>query len=118
MLTEDLYQSLLHDLDSAITFENKGELNRSRVIARQVAGKAIRILFSKLHLDTPHSFTPYQYLLEIQKYPELVAPIQDEITALTTRVNTDFSFSAKLNLVNATQNILLFVKEFEEKYGK
>jgi hypothetical protein len=114
MLTEDLYQSLLRDLESAIKFENKGEMNRSRVIARQVAGKAIRILFTQLHLDTQQSRTPYQYLIEIQNYPDLVTPIQDEITALTTRVNTDFSFPANLNLVNATQNILLFVKEFKK----
>lgn len=114
MLTENLYQSLLHDLELAIKFENKGEMNRSRVIARQVAGKAIRILFTQLHIDTPQSITPYQYLIDIKNYPELVAPIQDEITALTTRVNTDFSFPAKFNLVNATQNILLFVKEFKK----
>lgn len=114
MITEELYQSLLHDLESAITFEQKGEMNRRRVIARQVAGKAIRILFTQLHLDTPQSITPYQYLLEIQNYPALIAPIQDEITALTTRVNTDFSFSGKLDLVIATQNILLFVKGFKE----
>jgi hypothetical protein len=114
MLTEELYQSLLHDLESAIIFQNKGELNRSRVIARQVAGKAIRILFKQLHLDTPRSITPYQYLIDIQNYPDLIAPIQDEIIALTTRVNTDFSFPGKLNLVNATQNILLFVKGFKE----
>ncbi len=114
MLSEEFYQSLLHDLEPAIRFEEKGELNRSRVIARQVAGKAIRILFSKLKLETPQTITPYQYLLEIQNYPSLIAPIQDEITALTSRVNTDFTFSGKLNLVEATQNILLFVKGFEE----
>lgn len=113
MITEDLYQSLLRDLETAITFDNKGEMNRSRVIARQVAGKAIRILFTQLHLNTPQSLTPYQYLIEIQNYPDLVAPIHEEITALTTRVNTDFSFPADINLVKATQNILLFVKEFE-----
>jgi hypothetical protein len=114
MITEELYQSLLQDLESAITFEKKGEMNRSRVVARQVAGKAIRILFTQLHLDTPQSTTPYQYLIDVQNYPNLFAPIQDEITALTTRVNTDFSFPGKLNLVKATQNILLFAKEFEE----
>ncbi|PKO06992.1 MAG: hypothetical protein CVU41_03635 [Chloroflexi bacterium HGW-Chloroflexi-3] len=114
MITEELYQSLLHDLESAITFENQGEMNRSRVIARQVAGKAIRILFSQLHLETPHSLTPYQYLLDVQNYPDLFAPIQHEIKALTRRVNTDFSFPQNINLVEATQNILLFVKEFEE----
>lgn len=114
MITEELYQSLLHDLESAITFDQKGEMNRSRVIARQVAGKAIRILFTQLHLDTSQSISPYQYLIDVQNYPALVAPIQDEIKALTTRVNTDFSFPGNLNLVTATQNILLFVKEFEE----
>jgi hypothetical protein len=113
MITEDIYQSLLHDLETAIMFENKGEMNRSRVIARQVAGKAIRILFTQLHLNTSQALTPYQYLIEIQNYPDLVAPIQDEITALTTRVNIDFSFPAKLDLLKATQNILLFVKEYD-----
>ncbi|MDX9850073.1 MAG: hypothetical protein RBT01_06200 [Anaerolineaceae bacterium] len=114
MLTEELYQSLLRDLETSITHEKNGELNRSRVIARQVAGKAIRILYSQLNLDTPQVLTPYQYLLDVQKYMKIFSPIQEEVTALTTRVNIDFSFSGKMNLITAARNILLFVKDFEE----
>ncbi len=114
MLTEEQYQSLLRDLKSSITYEKNGELNRSRVIARQVAGKAIRFVYIQLHLDTPQVMTPYQYILESQKHWEIFSSIQDEITALTTRVNIDFSFSGNMNLIKAAQNILLFVKDFEE----
>ena len=114
MLTEELYQSLLDDLKSSDTLEQKGELNKSRVIARQVAGKAIRTLYNKLHFDTPLGTTPYQYLLDSQHHKEVFSPIQDELTALTTRVNMDFSFSGNMNLITAASNILLFVREFGE----
>ncbi|MBE0684389.1 MAG: hypothetical protein IH585_00150 [Anaerolineaceae bacterium] len=114
MILEELYQSLLFDLESAITFEKKGELNRSRVIARQVAGKAIRHLYLQLHLDTSQSMTPFQYLIDVQNHSDIMASIQDEIMALTSRVNFDFTFPEDLNLIKATQNILLFVKEFEK----
>lgn len=114
MLTEEIYQSLLDDLKLSSTFEQNGELNKSRVIARQVAGKAIRILYNKMHLDTPHGMTPYQYLLDSLNYKDIFSPILNELAALTTRVNTDFSFSGNMNLLTAANNILLFVKEFEE----
>ncbi len=114
MLSEELYQSLLNDLESSFTFEQKGELNRSRVIARQVAGKALRILYNKLHLNTPAGMSPYQYLLDIQNHKDIFYSIQNEITALTTRVNIDFSFSSDMNLIKAAKNILLFVKEYDE----
>ena len=84
------------------------------MIARQVAGKAIRILYMNLHLDTPLGWTPYQYLLDSLNHEDIFSPIQNEIAALTTRVNVDFSFSGNMNLITAANNILLFVKEFEE----
>lgn len=117
MLTEELYHSLTLDLEQSIIFEQKGDLNKSRVIARQVAGKAIRILYNQLRLDNPRGKSPYQYLLDIENHKEIFLPIHDEIRALTTRVNTDFSFSGEMNLIEAAKNILLFVKEFNSKHG-
>ena len=112
MLTKELYQSLLDDLKSAYAFEEMGELNKSRVIARQVAGKAIRILYNQIHLSTAQRMTPYQYLFDSLNNEEIFSPILNELNALTTRVNIDFSFSGNMNLITAANNILLFVKEF------
>ncbi len=114
MLTDKLYQTLFEDLQSAFAFEQKGELNKSRVIARQVAGKAIRVLYDHLNLDTTQGMTPYQYLVDSFNHKEIFSPVLNELSALTTRVNVDFSFSGNMNLITAAENILLFVKEFRD----
>ena len=113
MLSEVQFQSLKKELDSAFLFEKKGELNRSRVVARQVAGKAIRIFVAQLGLFSSSSLTPYQYLVEIQGFHDIIFPIQSDLEALTTRVNIDFSFPEELNLLKSANNIINFVKNYE-----
>jgi len=47
-------------------------------------------------------------------HKEIFSPVLNELSALTTRVNVDFSFSGNMNLITAAENILLFAKEFRE----
>ncbi len=113
MLTDNQFQSLIKDLENAINFELKGEFNRSRVIARQVSGKAIRLFVSQLKLFPVQSLTPYQTLIDVQNFPEIIFPVKEDLIALTTRVNVDFSFPENLNLTQSAKNIINFVKNFK-----
>ena len=52
MISESTYQSLYFELEKAITFNNKGEENKSRVLARQIAGKAVREILREIDFLT------------------------------------------------------------------
>ncbi len=112
MLSEIDFQSLLIDLDAANKFIQAGENKKSRVIARQVAGKAIKIIFSQKFSGKLNHLNPYQCIEEASKMPDIFQRVLPDIEALTTRVNTDYSFPEELDLVNSAKNILLFVKDF------
>ena len=112
MIENDLYKSLLDDLAYAVKLSTNGELNKSRVIARQVSGKAIRELFKQLKYPTSPSINPYQYLLLAKNEEEIFKPIAFELDALTTKVNPDYSFPDDLDLITYAKNIIQFSKNF------
>lgn len=114
-MDENLYKSLLADLISAENFQVQGQENKSRVLARQIAGKAIRKLFLELKMDCHAATNPYQYLLLAKETPQLFSSILKDLEALTRKVNYDYSFPEELNLLNSSRNIIDFVKDFNLK---
>jgi hypothetical protein len=112
MIENDLYKSLLDDLAYALNISKNGELNKSRVIARQVAGKAIREIYKQLKFPTSPSINPYQYLLLAKNEAGIFKPIASELDALTTKVNPDYSFPEDLDLITYAKNIIQFSKNF------
>ena len=114
MIDDNLYSSLLEDLKNAENFKANGEENKSRVIARQVAGKAIRALLDDLNITQSKTISPYQYLLLSKDLPEIFSPILSEVESLTRKVNEDFSFPENLDLIQASKKIIEFVKEYNK----
>lgn len=113
MIDDNLYSSLLEDLLNAEKYKANGEENKSRVIARQVAGKAIRALLENLNIKLAKTINPYQYLLISKEYPEIFSPILTEVEALTRKVNPDYSFPENLDLIHSSKKIILFVKDYK-----
>jgi hypothetical protein len=107
------FQSLLNDLDQAVNFSKIGEINKSRVIARQVAGKAIRAMYEKLQFPVSPSINPYQCLILARDNEELFKPILSDLDALTTRVNPDYSFPEHFDLIASAKNIINFTKNIK-----
>jgi HEPN domain-containing protein len=114
MIDDNLHSSLLGDLQNAEKYKENGEENKSRVIARQVAGKAIRALLEDLNITQAKTISPYQYLLISKEYPEIFSPILTEVEALTRKVNPDYSFPENLDLIHSSKKIILFVKEYKK----
>lgn len=119
MISEQNYQTWLRDLDKAVNFFDEGERNKSRVLARQIAGKAIREILRLIDSDgSKYShLNPYQCLEEAIKEPEVFKEVFAELEALTTRVNPDYSFPEDLDLINSTKIIITFAKKFKGTYG-
>jgi hypothetical protein len=118
MIEEEKYKSLLNDLEQGNYFFKNGELGKSRVIARQVAGKAIRELFSYLQIRTNPTVNPYQYLQLAKENPAIFKPILSDLDALTRKVNTDYSFPEDIDLIQSSKNIITFVKEYNYRNGQ
>lgn len=115
MIDDNLHSSLLEDLKNAETYKANGEDNKSRVIARQVAGKAIRALLEDLNITQAKTISPYQYLLISKDLPDIFSPIFSEVESLTRKVNPDYSFPENLDLIHASKKIIEFVKEYKKK---
>ena len=113
-MDETLYKSLLTDLETAKNFQIQGQENKSRVLARQISGKALRFLFLELKLDHPSAANPYQYLLLAKETPQIFSPILRDLEALTRKVNYDYSFPEELDLINSSRKIIDFVKDFNQ----
>ena len=113
MAENDFFKSLLIDLDQAENFSKTGEMNKSRVIARQVSGKAIRALFEKVQIPVSPSINPYQCLLLARDKEEIFKPIISDLDALTTKVNPDYSFPDHFDLIASAKNIINFTKNFK-----
>ncbi|HSM26275.1 MAG TPA: hypothetical protein VK856_15530 [Anaerolineaceae bacterium] len=113
-MTSDLIiQKLFDDLETAIVFVSKGEVNKSRVVARQVAGKAIRSLLPKINIKISPSVNPYQCLLIAKENIETFSPVIEDLNALTLKVNPDYTFPEELDLIKSAKNILEFVKDYK-----
>jgi len=117
MISESTYQSLYFELEKAITFNNKGEENKSRVLARQIAGKAVREILREIDFLNFSRLTPFQCLEEALNRPEIFEQVYPDLKALTRKVNFDYSFPQEFDLVNSTKNILTFVKQYRENNG-
>jgi HEPN domain-containing protein len=114
MIDDNLQSSLLGDLRNAEKYKANGEENKSRVIARQVAGKAIRALLECLNIKQAKTINPYQYLLISKEFPEIFSPVRYEVDALTRKVNPDYSFPEDLDLIKSSKKIIEFVKEYKK----
>lgn len=112
-MNENFFNSLLLDLKLAEKYKSQGEENKSRVIARQVAGKALKELILKLDIPFNTLTTPYQTLIYAKERPHLFTSILDDLDALTRKVNVDYSFPEDLDLIKSTEKVLKFVKEFD-----
>ena len=113
MTSELLIQTLFEDLETAVVFVSKGEVNKSRVVARQVAGKAIRFLLLKINIKISPSVNPYQCLLISKENIETFSPVMEDLNALTLKVNPDYTFPVELDLIKSAKNILEFVKDYK-----
>jgi len=114
MIDDNLQSSLLGDLRNAEKYKANGEENKSRVIARQVAGKAIRVLLEDLNIKQAKTISPYQCLLLSNDIPEIFSPVRSEVDALTRKVNPDYSFPEDLDLIKSSKKIIEFVKEYKK----
>lgn len=118
MIDENFYSSLLEDLKNAETYKENGEVNKSRVMARQVAGKAIRALFLDLKIQQSTTMNPYQYLVIAKDHPDIFNQILPELESLSRKVNPDYSFPENLDLIYASKKIIDFIKEYKHINGK
>ena len=112
MLDNELYQSLLRDLDKALSLSENGQDNKSRVVARMVAGKAIRELYIQLNFSSSLSLNPYQYLILAKNQVDIFTQILEDLEALTAKVNQDYSFPENLDLISAAKNIIIFAEKY------
>ena len=85
MIDENFYNDLLDGLKVAQGYKSNGEENKSRVIARQVAGKALKNLMIGSGFVFSPSSSPYQILLIARDHPELFSPILPDLEALTRK---------------------------------
>ena len=113
MISESSYQSLQKDLEKAINYADKGEENKSRVLARQIAGRAIRELLSEIDITNYKRLNPFQCLETALNRPDIFMQVYSDLEALTTKVNYDYSFPQELDLINSTRNILTFVIQYK-----
>lgn len=112
MISNSFYQTLSENLQSAKLFFSIGEKNKARVIARQVAGKAIRSLLQEINIISSSSLNPYQCLLIAKENYEIFSNVMEDLNTLTQKVNPDYTFPEELDLIKSAKNILDFVKEF------
>jgi len=112
MINNSFYQTLSENLQSANLFISIGEENKARVIARQVAGKAIRSLLQEINIISSSSVNPYQCLIIAKENYEIFSNLMEDLNALTLKVNPDYTFPEELDLIKSAKNILDFVKEF------
>ena len=117
MISEATYQSLSKELEKAITYNKKGEENKSRVLARQIAGKAVREILLEVDFQNTSRLNPFQCLEEALNKPEIFEQVYLDLKALTRKVNFDYSFPQELDLINSTKKILTFVKQYKVNYG-